>query len=384
MLLTLLAILFTLGYVLLILAYLRAWRQLPECCPEPQKEGRISLSVIVPARDEAGNIGRCIESLAGQTLTRDRFEVLIADDHSTDDTVRIAEEAARDSGWTNVRVLRMSEIPLAVGEVAYKKRAIEMAVREAQGEVVVTTDADCTHHPDWLKSLAAAFEDQPVDMVSGPVVFENDGRFFQTFQALDFLGMIGITAASLKMGMFNLANGANLAFRRNVFLEVGGYSGIDHKASGDDMLLIYKIAQSRPGRVLFLKSPTAVVHTRPAETLSEFVEQRLRWTSKSFSYQDRRITRILAFVYLTNLLLPVLITAAVVSGEPEYLAAFALQFIFMSAVDYTFLREMTGYFDRRLLLRWFWPSQFLHVVYIVVIGLLGNLLPYRWKGRKLR
>lgn len=379
---TALVLTFSLGYVLLLGMYLRAWRALPQYRPhrDPDSGPPVFMSVIIPARDEAPHIAACLQSIAGQEYPPDRFEIILVDDHSTDDTAEVAESL----GLANLRVIRLAELPLRDGEVAYKKRAIETGVSAARGECIATTDADCSHHAHWLRTLAAAFADLDADILSGPVLFQYRDNLFQQFQALDFLGMIGITAASLRLGMFNLANGANLAFRKSAFEAVGGYAGIDRQASGDDMLLIYKIAQRDPGKVHFLKSTGALVYTRPAAGPGEFVQQRLRWTSKSFSYQDKRITWILAFVYLTNLLLPAGLLAWAVTGRPWFAWLALVQFALMSAADWLFLREMCRFFDRRGLMKAFFPAQVMHVVYIISIGLLGNLVPYRWKGRKLR
>jgi len=371
---------FTAAYAILIGIYYRAWNDLPAHYSSQQKGGRNFISVIIPARDEAENIEKCVRSVVGQNYPADLFEIIIADDHSEDETAGIVESLGID----NVRVVKMADIPLEAGEVAYKKRAIETGVAQCKGSIVVTTDADCSHHINWLATIDNAFQSTGANILSGPVLFESVKSIFQAFQAWDFIGMIGITAASLHLGMFNLANGANLAFRKNAFEAVGGYSGIDEKASGDDMLLIYKIAQQNPDKVHFLKSKEAVVTTRPASTLREFIQQRLRWTSKSFSYQDKRITWILAFVYLTNVLLLVSLFTALFTLDATYVLALGLQFVFMSLVDVTFLKKVTRFFDRSELLIYFFPSQFLHVIYIVVIGLLGNVVKYDWKGRKLK
>ncbi|MCB0503472.1 MAG: glycosyltransferase [Bacteroidetes bacterium] len=338
------------------------------------------ISVVIPARDEEQNIGKAIISILAQNYPEDQFEIVVVNDHSVDDTAKVVESFGRQ----NVRLLNLADIPLRKGEVAFKKRAIEEAVNISRGEIIVTTDADCEHHKNWLKTISSAFEESNANIISGPVLFHFNNSIFQRFQALDFLGMIGITAASLKVGMFNLANGANLAFRKSIFHEVSGYAGIDRQASGDDMLLIYKFSKVDAAKVLFLKSKEAVVYTRPAASLDEFVQQRLRWTSKSFGYQDHRITLILAFVYLVNVLLAVSLLAGIFLGKSSFVYCFILQFIMMSIVDFIFLRKVAAFFDRKTLLRVFIPSQFLHVVYIIVIGLLGNVVQYKWKGRKLK
>ncbi|MEZ5021977.1 MAG: glycosyltransferase [Chitinophagales bacterium] len=343
-------------------------------------KSQLFITVVIPAKDEVLNIGLAIESILAQNYPNELFEIIVVNDHSTDDTAKVVENFVQN----NVRLINLEDIPLKTGEVAFKKRAIEEAIKISKGEIIVTTDADCQHHKNWLKTLSNAFDQKKANIISGPVLFNFNNSLFQRFQALDFLGMIGITAASIEVGMFNLANGANLAFRKAVFNEVGGYSGIDQQASGDDMLLIYKFSRVDASKVLFLKSKEAIVYTHPASNLNEFVQQRLRWTSKSFGYQDHRITLILAFVYLVNVLLIVSLFCGVLSWDINYIFCFMAQFALMSIVDFMFLNKVATFFERKTLLKVFVPSQFLHVIYIIIIGLLGNVIKYNWKGRKLK
>src|SRR5699024_8598706 len=106
-----------------------------------------------------------------------------------------------------------------------------------------------------------------------------------------------------------MCNGANLAYEKRAFLGVGGYQGIDCIASGDDMLLMYKMYKAFPNGIGFIKHPQAIVRTLPAEGLQDFLQQRIRWASKADKYEDKRITAVLAFVYLWNVSLLLLFIA---------------------------------------------------------------------------
>ena len=376
---TFIIILFTTGYLWLILFYLREWNKLPQFEVSDEINNQF-ISVIIPARDEEDNILKALDSILLQHYPKSMFEVIVVNDHSEDNTGKQVERIVDD----RITLINLADIPLNKGEVAYKKRAIEEGIKVSKGSIIVTTDADCSHHPKWLKTISNAFKSKKANIVSGPVLFQYNNSIFQKFQALDFVGMIGITAASINVGMYNLANGANLAFRKSIFQQVGGYSGIDKKASGDDMLLIYKFSQIDAQKVLFLKSNEAMVYTQPAVNMSQFIQQRLRWTSKSFQYQDHRITLILAFVYLVNVLLVLSLLMGLGSFNVLYLGLLAGQFISMSIVDFVFLNTVSTFFERRNLLKAFLPSQVMHVAYIVIIGLLGNVIKYQWKGRKLQ
>ena len=102
----------------------------------------------------------------------------------------------------------------------------------------------------------------------------------------------GITGASVFKKVHAMCNGANLAYQKDVFFEVGGFEGIDQVASGDDMLLMHKIQTRYPNEIMFLKSKDVIVTTRAAESLKEFINQRIRWASKADRYTDKKITAV--------------------------------------------------------------------------------------------
>ena len=256
-----------------------------------------AVTIIIPARNEAANIGHLLHDITQQVYPTQLTEVIIIDDFSEDGTYDICQQYTNQH--TNIKVYKLQEIiPKNTATEAYKKKAIEAAVHLANGKLIITTDADCRLQQHWIHSIVSFYEKEKCALIAAPVGYYKEKTRFQHFQALDFCGMQAITGASLNMEMFNMANGANLAYEKQAFLEVNGYQDIDKKASGDDMLLVYKIAKQFPNRVRFLKNKAAIVLTEPMHTVRDFLQQRFRWTSKSTSYQDKRITLILGLVYL--------------------------------------------------------------------------------------
>ena len=90
-----------------------------------------------------------------------------------------------------------------------------------------------------------------------------------------------------------------------------GFAGIDEIASGDDMLLMYKIWKKYPGSVRYLKAQDAIVLTAPMKTWKAFINQRVRWASKAKKYEDKRILPVLLVVYLFNLSFLLLLVAGI-------------------------------------------------------------------------
>src|SRR5438552_106784 len=148
--------------------------------------------------------------------------------------------------------------------------------------------------------IPARNEEKNIVFIAAPVVLQNNSSVLQIFQAMDFLVLQGITAASVYKQFHSMCNGANLAYEKKAFEEVNGFESIDHIASGDDMLLMHKIRKKFPGRLNYLKSKKVIVSTQPMKTWKEFLNQRTRWASKARFYDDKRIFFVLLLVYLFN------------------------------------------------------------------------------------
>lgn len=391
----------TIFYVSIMWAYKNEWEDLKETEDLPQSSGT-NISIIIPARNEAKNIFNILHDISEQNYPAELFDVIVMDDHSDDDTYTISSSFAEKH--PQFRIFKLADLIEQAGiKSAYKKRAIEAAVKLASGTLIVTTDADCRVQKTWLQHIAAFYEKEKCKLIAAPVCFYGVDSRFQQFQALDFCGMQAITGASLSMGMFNMANGANLIYEKEAFLKVNGYQDIDNKASGDDMLLVYKIAQQYPEQVKFLKDKLAVVYTKPCDTVNEFLQQRFRWTSKSRSYQDKRITLILGLVYL--FVLSIWLNALYFIGKLTYSSIFPdrtlegflnflpaiilllmtiFQIFCKSIIDYSFLKSASSFFKRQDLMKSFFTSELLHIWYIPFVGTFGNILQYKWKGRKLK
>ena len=191
-----------------------------------------------------------------------------------------------------------------------------------------------------------------------------------------------------------MCNGANLAYTRQAFEAVDGFKDIDSIASGDDMLLMHKIYQRYPNRVLFLKSKNAIVQTEPVHTIKEFLNQRIRWASKADKYDDKRIFWVLVLVYLFNVLLLLLPIASLV-WPPKYpipnsqfpippITVWLLLLCSKTIIELYFLCPVAQFFNNTKLLWWFPIAQPFHILYTVIAGWLGKFGSYQWKGRKVR
>lgn len=357
-------------YACLLFYYRSAWQRTPLF--RPRQQASISISVLIPARNEAANIGRLLDSLQQQDYPAEQYEIIVIDDHSTDDTAAIAAQ------YSGVRVIRLQEDDIN----SYKKKALEQGVAAAKGQLIVTTDADCVAGKYWLSTIAAFQQQTNAAFIVAPVSIEAGKPLVEQFQALDFMILQGITGASVQQGVHSMCNGANMAYLRDVFYEVNGYSGIDHIASGDDMLLMHKIWQRYPDRIGYLSSPDVIIKTAPVHSWRAFFNQRIRWASKASFYDDKRIIAVLALVYLLNLSLPVLLIAGFFCSM--YWVAALVLIIAKALVEYPFVYSVASFFKTPVSLLKFLFLQPLHIGYTVIAGFLGVVGGYEWKGRKVK
>lgn len=375
-----------------MLLYLRGWRALPEWRMPKNFEPRTFVSIVIAARNEAANIETCLRSVVEGTYPPDLLEVIVADDFSEDGTAEKVRQMQEAGHKPVIRLIRLSELSPAVSG---KKKALAAGIAQARGALIVTTDADCVVPKDWLRWMVSRFHTTAdgkklaVKLLAAPVAFHRETTLLQRFQSLDFLGLMGITGAGIRCGFQRMGNGANLAFPRVVFEEVGGYDGSEHLASGDDMFLIAKINRRYPGSVFFLKNAAATVLTEAKPGVRAFFQQRLRWGTKNAALPEWPVRLVLLTVFLFCWSIVINSALAIVAGFSSGgmlpLAALLGQLTVKAVFDYLFLREMCRFFDRRDLLRWFVPSFFLHTLYFPLAGAAGLLRKtYEWKGRRVR
>jgi peptide/nickel transport system permease protein len=341
------------------------------------KTPQTKFSIVIPARNEATNIEACIAGILAQNYPAHLLEVIVIDDFSEDETANIVASIALQH--SNLRLLRLQDFTKDENIIAYKKRAIEIAIEQANHPWIVTTDADCSFTNNWLASYDAYIQEHNCVMIAAPVSYKNTGSFLSVFQVLDFISLQGITAAAVGSGSHTLCNGANLCYSKEAFESVGKFSGIDHLPSGDDMLLMHKMKKSYPEKIGYLYAQDAVVTTAPSATLDLFIQQRIRWSSKALGYQDKIIFWILLLVYLVNFSLLVYLPVNLI--ETGNINNWLVFIGCKTLVEIPFMYAAAKFFNQQKLLWWFLLMQPFHILYTVVAGWFGTFGSYKWKGR---
>lgn len=334
----------------------------------------IKVTVIIPARNEDQVIARLLNDLINQDYPKHLLDIIVVDDASTDNTANVVLQY-KEMG---IRLLQLENHNI---NKAHKKRAISYAINECNSSLIITTDADCTISNKWVSTLVAFQQAHQACFISAPVAMGPNNSLFQKFQALEFAGLVGIGGAAIQHQSPNMCNGANVAYLKEAFFAVNGYEGNESIPSGDDEFLMHKMFAAFPDKVFFLKNADVIVRTEAARSFNQFVNQRMRWVSKSTKYENKSITLILSLCYLFNLSVLINLIGGFFNHNMAWL--FLGQILLKIITEGILLFKVSKFMKLKKLLIWLIPEQILHVIYVVVIGFLGNLGTYQWKGRKV-
>lgn len=332
----------------------RIWSGLRKIKPfRPGSSPGIFISVVVACRNEAKNLPMLLQCISSQNYNSAFFELIIVDDNSSDGTFSIADEFA---GIRNKKVLK--------NPGSGKKAAIRKGIEASEGDLIVTTDADCTMGTSWLSSIASFYSEKKPAMIIGPVRLLESRSCFAWFPGIEFLSLQGITAGAALAGNPVMCNGANLSFRKDLYWRHSGNLH-DELGTGDDIFLLHSVRKEAGAVIMWLESDGATVTTRSPGTLFSFLDQRSRWISKAPYYNDR-FTIMLGFATFTAVAAETGLLLASLFF-PAMWSVFAAAFILKSIPDLLILGNTSRRYDNKRIMRWFLPSAILYPFYVIAV-----------------
>lgn len=333
---------------------------------------KTKISVIIPARNEDKNIGKCIDAIAAQTYPAGLMEIIVVDDHSADKTKETAEKALS-------RIKINSKVISTPENVQGKKGAITEAVQNSSGDLLVITDADCQSGNKWLSAIECEYQKTGAYMLYGPVQIVAETGFIGCFQSLELCGLSLLSGAGIKAGVPLLCSGANMAYTRKLFEDIGGFQGIDNTPTGDDILLMFKAYKKYPGKIDYIKSKDAIVSTLAQKSFKDFMSQRIRWTSKGLKSGNSINSAVSMLVFSSNFFSVAAIIFSIIYMKLFPVLVFAI--IAKSIADLLLLIFGTDFFNKKKLL-WLFPfAEIFTMLYISWVGIAANFTSYNWKGR---
>lgn len=351
-------------------------KRIPEFIPAEKLKPKTRFSVVVPFRDEAKNLPLLLQTIEKLNYPSEMFEIIFVDDDSTDNSKKYIEEVIKTTAFS-IRIIqnkRTSNSP--------KKDAISEAIKNSNFEWIVTTDADCNLPKNRLKTFDTFIQKSNSVMVCGPVLYKSNGSFLEDFQQLDGLSLLAVTIGSFGLKNPLLCNGANLAYKKDAFFKVNGFSGNENIASGDDIFLLEKMKKVFPKQVKFIKSKEASVSTKPQENWKSIVNQRIRWASKT-SKQKNTVSMILGLlVFLVNF--SILTIPFFLIFDIKNWGYFLFLLFFKIMVDYAVVRQTAVIFNKKIAVRKFLLQPIIYSVITTIVVLKSFRGNYSWKGRRFQ
>ncbi len=337
--------------------------------PAGPLQGEPMVSVIIAIRNEAPHLIDCLESLAALDYPREKLEILLIDDGSSDGSSTLLGRFRDSHPWMQAIRLERDE-----KELPGKAGAVYRGIKSCRGEIIAMTDADCRVPPGWIRHLLAAF-DENVGLVGGFTFLESsskeNGRF-EAVQALDWLFLLGVAAAAVHMGKPLSWMGNNMAFRRRAYEQVGGYPALGHCLI-EDFALLNAISRRTGWRVRITAASETAVISLPVNSLSALYQQRRRW-----ALGIRQVRPFGKLLMVTSFLAHLGVAAALFCCLPAALAALAL----LLAGDLAVCRKMTRATGKTALLRHFPAFEFFYFSYNLFLPLLILLdRRIRWKDQ---
>ncbi len=360
-------------YVIVLFWLYRGFEYLPK---QQKTDRQPNVSVIVCAHNEEKNLPNCLRHLARQDYPRERVEFIIVDDRSEDRTLAIIEQfKEKDERFKSVHI--HDRIP----EFAPKKRAIDTAIKQATGEIILLTDADGRPVETWISSMVSFFsEDTHMVLGYAPYTIRPANHFSKKLLALEYLSHAAVAAASTGLGIPLTCVGTNMAYRKSLYFEVGGFGPYKRHLSGDDDLFLTLVREAKRFRIKYALGKQSHVYNNPPRLWSKFLQQRLRYASKGFDYPFKVTGGLIAY-YAFNFLLGAQTITALVGWH--WTLSLLLVWLLKMGSEFIFIRKATRILEDPRALSVFPLLAFVHPFYVILFGALGQLGYFRWAEDKM-
>ncbi len=361
-------------YFVLIVFYLSNWKKKFNIRHSKSFSDNPFVSIVIVGRNEAENIQKCINSISSNDFPKEKYEIIYIDDYSTDNSLQILKSLQ----ISNLKYYELKDYSKNRIKNNYKKIGLKYAVSKAKGEIILQTDADTIVGKKWIALHSSQYLDSKTNFVTAPILYKSKNNFIEAFQKYDILVTTGVTASGIISRLHYMANGANMSYRKKLLSK---YNLNNKFASGDDMFLIQNISKDYPKSIKYLKEKNAAVYTYPEATLKSLFSQRLRWATKTSSYNDIGLKAVIFLVFTTNLSLIVIPFLLLFLGK-SYSFILLLLVILKLFIDIIFTKSIAKTFDENTDFNKLIFTFFSYPFYIIYIGIKSLVIKkYNWKGR---
>lgn len=359
-------LIFTLIYAILLLHLGGYWpkarsKELALACTP-------SVTLLIPFRNEIEFLPKLLPKLAN--LKYPNFQILLIDDHSEDGSIEYLEKHLKH--YPKVQLIESGGFG--------KKAAIEYGITQASGEIIITSDADCTFEEAWITSMVAPFLDTKIQFVAGPVLLENERSFVSKFQLIDWASILLVTNYFFKWQRPLMCSAANMAYRKTVFQRINGYEGNRHYSSGDDEFLLKKIMKEYGGEsCVYIINTNSLVLTKAERSWSALFNQRIRWASKWSAHSSFYHICSATGAFMIALIWLLIYGMLAFGGKGVLVLMICLSVKYV--IEYLVLGKILKSFNREYSFLSFICASFIYSFYVMRVtwgALQGN---FTWKGR---
>jgi cellulose synthase/poly-beta-1,6-N-acetylglucosamine synthase-like glycosyltransferase len=329
-----------------------------------------NVSVVVAARNEEENIERCLRSILQVDYPADKLEVVVADDGSTDRTPEIISKIKQEHN--NLKVIRIES---QINNLKGKANALAQAIAQTNGEFIFLTDADCEVPRTWIKGMLRHF-DEKTGVASGVTIIET-GKIFYGMQSLDWAFLLSVAAAVGRLFKPVACIGNNMAFRKEAYIECGGYQNLKFSIT-EDFALFKAITENGKWGYAFPVDLETLVISKPVKTLKELYHQKKRWGTGGLDTGLLGIA-VMSGGFIFHLLL--ILSPLLIEKISSLLISLVLKFF----IDGAFLFKTLRKFKKTSLLKYFPFFELYYIIYVVVLPFVvffgGKTV---WKDRKYK
>jgi cellulose synthase/poly-beta-1,6-N-acetylglucosamine synthase-like glycosyltransferase len=353
-------------YILFVLFFLKGLRKLK---PIPnQFSDWPKVAVVVAARNEEQNIANLLQDFSQLVYPRDKLDIIIADDRSSDKTWSIIEHYSKQ--YNHIRGIQIRNKST---EMTPKKYALTQAIEQSSGEYILTTDADCRIPQGWVKSMVNHLESGSGIVLGATSIDSVNNSSFTHYQMIDFLALVTANAGASGWGFSWTGTGQNLAYKRSAFEKINGFYPVRDRVSGDDMYLVQAISKTH--KCTFNSDAGSFVKTRPVQSIITFINQRIRWSSNS-RLAVKTDWIFLLFLFNVFLLNTAILSGSFISSFQSYIPmVFGIKFVCDSLVIFSGASMFRLFVPSIIFIVW----SVLQPVYIPFIGIAGLIGKFTWK-----
>ena len=338
-----------------------------------QKKALISLEVnvtiILAARDEEANLPPFLESLLQLSYPKKRLQIILVDDRSSDHTGQIFDKMAIRHSY--IQAIHIEKID---NYLSGKENAIHKAMEIATGDFIFLTDADCVLKKHWVENMLAYFDDDTGIVCGQTYLASRHGRhtLWEGVQALDWAYLLTAAAGATGLGKPSSCIGNNMALRKNVYFQIGGYPHIGFNIT-EDFALIQHVCNQTDWKIRFPINPETTVTSYPEAKFKDFFHQRKRWVVGGKTVRFFALFLMLAS-FLNHLILPIAFFL------PDFCATAMFGFFMIFAIDFILLMRTLIPNGKLFLLTFFPFFEFFYFSYTTIFALFAFSNSVHWKN----